>query len=271
MLRLVFNDNSTVDIQLDQNPVGGYIEKSFRHLQHLPLEFQIFDYLKRHSQNKDLLYSELIKSAEKLNVKIDISQLGDQQYLNMLHKIYESQYNKGANTWLQFHEMIHAIESLTNIDHHPISDEMTINFRDRAGLLEKSFDYKYLQYAVQSVSQGTCYCRWAELGKVPTQYWLDGEPDDIQRLCQLAKPWTMLRPSFIIALADLEFALSIEQQQKFSMWFSRHQQAWLDYWKLPSWNLTDMSSVIPIGQVINLDQLKHNMQLGLVPTQVQLI
>lgn len=269
MLTLIFYNNSTVNINLNGNPISEYIEKTFKHLQHLPLDFKIFDYLKYHSQNKDLLYSSLLDSAAKLSIDIDVQSLTDQKYLNSLHKMYEIGYNKGSNVWLQFHEMIHAVESVTNADIHPILNEMTINFRDRAGPLEKPFSRDFLKYGTPSITKGTCYCRWSELGKIPSQYWLDDEPDDIQRVCQLAKPWTVLRPSITIALDDIDFSMSAEQQEKFNIWFGKHKQQWMNYWKLTSWAADEMSLVIPIGLVENISLLKNNMESGLVPSKVQ--
>jgi hypothetical protein len=265
---LTLKDNSIVEIKLDQNPVSEYIEKSFRHLQHLPIPFHIFDHLTYYKKDKELLYSTLVDSAKKLNINVDVSQLTNQTYLNSLHKIYELGYNKGSNIWLEFHEMIHAIESITNTDTHPIPNEMIINFRDLAGPLEKPFDRNYLEYAVQLVTKGTCFCRWGELGKIPSQYWLDNEPDDTQRLCQLAKPWTVLRPSFVIALDDIDFSLSSDQQQKFNSWFDKHKQIWIQYWKLSSWTESEMYSVIPIGKVNNLSSLIDKVQSGIFPIKV---
>jgi hypothetical protein len=269
MLTLIFNDNSTISITLNGNPVSEYIEKTFKHLQHLPLQFQIFDYLKYHCNNNKIFYDKLLESAKELNIEIDVLQLQDQKYLNSLHKIYELGYNKGSSRWLEFHEMIHAIEAVTNADIHPIPNEMVINFRDRAGPLEKSFDRDFLKYGTQSITKGTCYCRWNELGKIPSQYWLDNEPDDVQRLCQLAKPWTVLRPSINIALEDINFTMSIEQQEKFNVWFSKHKQQWMDYWKLTTWTSDEMSSVIPIGTVENILLLTNNMESGLVPSKIK--
>jgi len=262
MLTLTLNDNSTVDIELNQNPVSQYIKKSFRHLQHLPIPFHIYDYQKYYINHKDLLYSTLIDSADKLGIDVDVLRLSDQKYLNSLHKIYETGYNKGTNIWLEFHEMIHLIE-LAN-DCRLVNSQLIINFRDSAGPLEKPFNREYLKHSVQSVTQGTCFCQWGELGKIPSQYWIDNEPDDTQRLCQLAKPWTVLRPFFIIALDDIDFRMSLEKQQEFDAWFAKHKQAWIQYWNLSSWSESEMNSVIPIGQVKDISQLIDKLNSGAI-------
>ena len=268
MLSLSLNDNSTVGIELNQNPVGQYIEKTFRHLQHLPVPFHIYDYLNYFSQNKELLYNTLIESSKKLNVDIDIAQLTDQTYLNSLHKIYELEYKQGSNVWLEYHEMIHSIEAINHISVRDVPDEVIVNFRDRAGPLEKPFNREYLEYGVQSVTQGTCFCRWGELGKIPSHYWADGEPDDTERICQLAKPWTVLRPSFIIALEDMDFSMSAESRRGFNSWFAKHKQAWMQYWKLDSWTEDEMSCVIPIGQVKDVSLFVDKIHSGKFITKV---
>jgi hypothetical protein len=270
MLILTLNDQSKFDIELNRNPVGQYIEKTFRHLQHLPVPFHIYDYLNYFIQNKELIYNTLIESAKKLNVDIDVAQLTNQLYLNSLHKLYELGYNKGSNVWLEYHEMIHSIEAINQIDVRDVSDEVIINFRDRAGPLEKPFNRKYLEYGVQSVTQGMCFCRWGELGKIPRYYWADGEPDDIERICQLAKPWTVLRPSFNIALEDMDFTLSAESRQGFNSWFAKHKQAWMQYWKLDSWTEDEMSCVIPIGQIKDVSSFVEKIHSGKFITKVSI-
>jgi hypothetical protein len=260
MLTITLDDNSIFDIKLNSNPVGQYIEKSFKHLQHLPLPTKIYDYPAYYVNDKDLLYTTLIDSAKKLNIDIDVSKLVNQEYLNYLHEIYEHGYKKGTNVWLDFHEMIHSIEKLNNGD--IIDDQIIVNYRDAAGLLEKPFDRNYLQYAVQNVSAGTCYCRWSELGKHPYQYWLDKEPNDIIRLCQLATPWTILRPSFTIALEDTDLFLSKEELQEFNTWFSEYKDQWIQHWNLKSWDEKEMNSVIPIGEILDVSTFKEKIHKG---------
>jgi hypothetical protein len=255
-----------VDIELNQNIISQYIEKSFRHLQNLPLSFHIYDYLKYYSQNKELLYRTLLDAAKKLNIDIDEAQLTDQKYLNFLHKTYEFGYNKGSNVWLEFHEMIHAIEALNN--NNLVSDQVTINYRELSGPLEKPFNRNYLEHAVQSISKGTCYCQWNELGKSPYRYWSDNEPDDIARIYQLAKPWTVLRPSVTIALEDIDFTLSQEDQQRFDDWFSGYKESWMQHWNLDHWDEKEMTSVIPIGQISDVDELKEKIYQGNRVTKV---
>jgi len=269
MLTLFLNDESTFNIDVENNPISQYIEKSFRHLQHLPIPFHIYDYIKRHITDKDLLYTNLINSAAHLGIKVETRQLGDQKYLNELHKIYEFGYNKGSNVWLEFHEMIHFIESLNNMNQRMIKDQFEINYRDQAGPLEKPFDRTYLKHSTHTIDKGTCYCHWSELGKTPYQYWMDNEPDDIARICTLAKPWTMLRPSFTIALEDIDFKLSQKQEQEFNKWFSKYKKQWLEYWKLDSWSEHEMNAVIPIGKISNIDLLKNKMHSCATPTYIK--
>jgi hypothetical protein len=270
MLVLTLNDNSKFDIEFIQNPISEYIEKSLRHLQHLPVPFHIYDYLNYFSKNTELLYNNLVDSAKKLNIDIDVAQLTDQSYLNALHKMYELGYNKGSNVWLEYHEMIHSIESANHTSIRDVPDEVIVNFREKAGLLEKPFNRDYLKYGEQKVVAGTCFCRWGELGKIPSHYWKDGEPDDTKRICQLAKPWTVLRPSFIIALEDMNFELSLESRREFNLWFANHKQAWMQHWNLESWTEDEMSLVIPIGQIKDVLAFANKIHSGKFITKVSI-
>lgn len=272
MIAIILDDNSEHILELNNNPLASYIHKSFKHLQNAPLPFSPhFDYMSKYYNDITGVINKLKASAEYLNVSVDFSKLDQQEYLNHLHKIYETGYKKGSNVWLDFHEMIHTLEKINN--NYPFLDykQVMINYRDKAGPLEKTFDRGYLKYSTHHISKGTCYAGWCELGKTPVTYWSNNEPDDIKRMCQLIKPWLTLRPTFTIALQDIDFDLTPDQKQKFSNWFNKHKEQWTKHWQLDDWQQEEITSVIPIGKLLNVDEFESKMDSGCIPQRVRLV
>ena len=268
MLELELSNGSKFSIVLLDNPVAEFIRKSLKHLQHLPLNFRQYDNVNNTPDYNQVL-DEMLDSAAILNIEIDTSKLTDQSYLNALHKLYEKGYNRGSNTWLVFHESIHEMERL--ISKTPFKpDVVFLNYRDKAGLLEKKFDITNMQYSVLKAKKGTCYCRWSELGKTPLDYWRDGEPTDIVRFKELAKPWTVLRPWFIVANKDISYEISAEERQAFEEWFAPLKDEWLKQWGLSDWTVDDIQSIIPIGELQNIDQFYNEILIGATPIKLTL-
>ena len=59
-----------------------------------------------------------------------------------------------------------------------------------------------------------------EYGKTPYTYWRDDEPNDINRLIELAKPMIRLNFKISIALADIAMTICQQDQLEFDNWFS---------------------------------------------------
>ena len=226
------------------------------------------DNIYQHVNDRNGLINTLVEAATKLNISVDVSKLSEQDYLNFLHKVYEEGYNRGSNIWLDFHEMIHALEF--NKSTARPRNEIFINYRDKAGPLEKPFDKRNLKYATQKIPKGTCYTTWSELGKTLDTYWSSHEPDNIQRLCQLAKPWLILRPSFRVALEDVDLSLSPENKEKFTEWFKQYEEQWKKHWKVDDWTLDEIISItsIPIGVMNEVDVFTEKMKDNRIPTRI---
>lgn len=264
-LYIWFND-ACLPVHLYHNPVADLIYKKFKHLANLPI--QLFDgdvFFNKQVVDFDHARERLIDHAQALGIEIKSASLEDQSYLNYLHGLYEENFN-GQELWLRFHEHIHIIEKIINNRIQPI---LSVDYRTRAGKLEEKFDRSFLQYSTARVKKNQCFIQWQELAKTPYQYFVNKEPNDISRLCQLVKPWLTIRPSLHFACDEINFLDNVDLAA-FDNWFSDYQEQWCKFWNLSAWNNIEPWQVIPIGEIDSADlfveKLKNN-QLPLRITQ----
>lgn len=238
----------------------------YRHLQNLPIPFKTWD--------NPFCYSDLNQVVEKLavfarelNIDVDQEKLNnnDQAYLNYLHKIYEKNYN-GNNKWLEYHEHIHLAEFFKLKPDY--IRHIAIDYREKAGPLEKKFKPIWNENFTSEVKSGDVYIQFAELGKTPYGYWRDNEPNDLSRLCELAKPRLLLRAKFVIATQDRNFFEGINVDA-FNQWWEQYESDWAHHWNVKSWPLVNMQGVNIIGQVSNLDLIVDNLRRGAIPTYIK--
>lgn len=258
-MKLHFNDATTIDIDLFDSVLKSFLTQSYKHLQNVELCFKEQDWSNFASSNTvDFLVNRLVSYADELSISVDRLRCmtNDQLYFNHLHQIFEKNYN-GNPKWLDFHESIHyceryflsTAENLVNTD-----NSFKIDYRERAGLLVRDFNQDWLQDAVTTVGAGQVFCRWNEIGKIPYHYWRDGEPDDIDRIKTLAKPWCILYPTLHIALSDIDF-FDKTKLGEFDKWWNLYEKDWCQHWNVDQWSSREMFSVITVGKVTDLDKL----------------
>jgi hypothetical protein len=257
--------NDSLRINLYDNPVSDYVYGAFKHLKNVPLSFNDVDFFFNQSVNDFTLAQEsIIKYAQDLSIDIDSARLNDQLYLNHLHEIYEKNFN-GQSQWLKFHEHIHIIETIVSKDlPDPI---IAIDYRTLAGKVKKSFNREYYKYSTSLVKKNQCFICWQELGKTPYYYYLTNEANDITRLCELAKPWITLRPSFYVACDDIDFLDGINFDS-FDAWFAPFKHDWCSHWQITDWNSAETFKVIPIGEITSADDLVNNIKNNNLPIKV---
>jgi hypothetical protein len=146
---------------------------------------------------------------------------------------------------------------------------LQIDYRDKAGLLEKPLDPKWIHNSTTKIKAGDVFTKWVELGKIPYTYWDNNEPDDFSRLCKLSKPWVRLKPLIHIALEDIDRLENIKQQE-FNFWWSDRSQKWCQHWNIPSWTLHDMYSVTVFGKVSNVETIIQQLKNQVKPSKVLL-
>lgn len=221
-----------------------------KHLQNLTVPYNTFD--NPYNVTQETVCNELIRHASSSNIKVDVDQtrLWDQQYINYLHELYENGYN-GNYDWLLYHEAIHALEVLNG--RMQDTGHYKIDYRSFAGPVQVEFtpdDLLHLMPEWQVVS-GDCYIRFSELGKTPYQYWFDNEPNDLDRVIELAKPMKTFRPMLCIAVVDGR--PSPTDALEFTQWFSKYKSEWCHHWGLEDWTLEQMFGVIKLGRVTEFD------------------
>jgi hypothetical protein len=258
-MKLLFSNKETINLSIDGTPLGTVYQKIYKNLSQVNFTFNEWDnpyYL--HSITYQDLVNQLTHYAEKVSIQIDqpLCLLQDQNYFNKIHKIYEKNYN-GTRAWLDFHEHIHMCELY--FKEQP--KFLHIDYREKAGLLEKPFDLKWLDNATNNIKAGDVFVSWAELGKTPYTYWQNNEEDNVDRICELAKPWLTLRPKINIALEDIDL-LKNKKILEFESWWQQYREDWCRHWNIPSWTIYNIFSSTVFGKVDNvstiIDYLKNN-------------
>lgn len=264
-MKILFPNNVHIDIVLDQLPITAVLLSIFKHLQHATLPFKDWD---NPFYSKLLTYDDLVKKLQRFGkyVGIDVitDRCYDQHYLNELHKIYETSYN-GQPQWLDFHEHIHLCEykkigNFLNV--------MSLDYRELAGPLEKKFNPDWLDNSSTIIKAGDVYIEWAELGKSPYGYWSSQEPNNIDRLCQLAKPWLKLRPKLRVSLQDQDL-LSRVDAVGFNQWWAQYHNTWCQHWNLQSWTLErHMYAAVVVGKITDQDTVIDLLKNRIHPVKV---
>ena len=267
-MQLILSDASSFNINIIENRVWDELKRGYKHLQHIPIQFYPWDNeLKFSRSNVKLLVDNIVKSAEKLNVIIDPLQCKqcDQPYLNYLHEVFERNYN-GDKTWLIFHEHIHLLEDALS-SRFLNNTSLSINWRDLAGPLKKDFKHNMLEQGTTRVNKGDVYVRWQELGKPPYDYWLDKEPNNINRIKELCKPWLTLRHNFCVALDNIDFTV---ESDSFDAWWDRYHNDFCMHYNIPNWDLKKMHSVIVLGNLQDIDNLSVKLSQDIVPEKIKI-
>jgi len=248
-MKLVF-DIGHVDIDLRPGTPTDIVLKYFKHLQHVPVPARDWDYpfYLDHATIEHMI-EKLCNFATQLDIEIDPEQCDQQSYLNHLHSIYEKNYNGGAH-WLDFHETIHLCGDLIKLDRGKI---LAIDYRELAGPLLVDFDLTLLDQLSVDLRPGDVTVGWAELGKSPYSYWQSQEPNDIDRVCELVKPYLKFRPRLEIIIQPHPDKDPIDIEN-FVKWWDDYKDDWCQHWNLPSWSLDQVFGKFRIGHVSDFDK-----------------
>jgi hypothetical protein len=258
-MQIVFSSNESVDLVLDSTPLAMVYQQIYKHLQHVTIPFRDWDnpfYFDNYTHQDLVKALVLYGNKISLNIDKDLCLAQDQNYFNAIHKIYEKNY-RGDPAWLDFHEHIHKCEKQIETS----AKILHIDYREKSGPLEKSFDTAWRRSATTKVKAGDVFVKWAELGKTPYGYWKNNEPIDVVRMCELIKPWLKLRPKILVALEDIDILDNIEVD-KFESWWSQYSEVLCRHWDRPMWTTHDIFAVSLFGRVPNyqeiITQLKNN-------------
>lgn len=266
MIKIILDSGKEYIINLIESPIKNKIVKSLKHLQHLKLPSSKFD--NTIFYNFEIAIEQLQHYASILGITVEVDKIKTQPYLNFLHKIYEENHSYYNSNWLSYHETLHAIEKL--LDKSYIPKNITFDYKNLAGYTNTKYTFNELQTIRFNNQPGECFVIFNELGKTPYHYWKNKEPDDFERLCQLAKP--MLRFNFAIKLWFEENNLSnLEGLDEFSNWFSKYKNDWCNYWNIPDWSIEQMLGGIPIGYCKDWDKILVEVSNGSRPLYLKLL
>lgn len=261
-MRLHFADNSSIKISMLDTSVGRELHRCYKHLQSIPLTFAPWH---NPFHNRKLSYADdLAYFADLVGVTIDTERVRekDQIYLNQLHEIYEKNYIDDFR-WLDYHDLIHLCEA------EQPDRCLKLEYRDLSGPLTQKFQRAWYKQGVSKVQAGQVYCSWQELGKTPYAYWQTQEPNNIDRIKQLAKPWLLFRPNLKIAMSDQDFTAQVDFDN-FTAWWQKYQDEWMQHWDIKDWHALEQFLVIPIGHVEDLSKLKALCEQQIPPVQIVL-
>ena len=268
-MKLSFQNNHQAVIQLHSGPALIAVQDMYKHLQHVPIKFNEWENpFYTYNITYDELVVQLIKFGKKVMVTVDqeLCLSKTQPYLNHLHEIYEKNYN-GDPPWLAFHEHIHLCELHGNDDAN--KKILVIDHRELSGPLNKKFDITWLRNSTVKVKAGDVYFSWAELGKTPYGYWKNNEPNDINRLCELAKPWLTVRGHLSIALEDVDLIERLDIAN-FDLWWQPHKAAWCQHWGLEDWTIDDMYAAVVVGHSEQYQEVAQLLKNNVYPVSILL-
>ena len=263
-MQIVFSNTTAVDLILESTPLATVYQKIYKHLGHVAVPFRRWDH-PFYCNTLEELVEQLILCASKVSVTVcrESCLNQDQNHFNAIHEIYEHNYN-GDPAWLNFHEHIHLCERW------PVQKpRLTIDYREKSGMLERPFDLAWLENATTKIKAGDVFVEWAELGKTPYGYWENNEPDNMDRMCELAKPWLTLRPKIVVALEDIDTMNNVDIPA-FESWWKHHSKEWCQHWNLLSWSIVDIFSVVRLGQVPEFKNIIEQLKNNNTPTKILL-
>jgi len=267
-MQIIFSDGNSVDLEIDPTPLGEVYQKIYKHLSHVPIPFKPWDnpwYRKTLALPKLVELLDMYARRVDVVVDLDLCLQQNQSHLNYLHKVFE-EYSDGLSVWMEFHEHIHLCEQY----HLPIFKYAMIDYRHLAGPLVKTMQPDWINTASTKIKAGEVFTCWSELGKVPYHYWRDGEPDDIDRLCALCKPWISMKPKIVIALEDIDGLTNVDVVN-FEPWWNQRRLAWSQHWNRPDYTVEQMFSSVVFGRIPNYKLVVENFKNNILPTQIKII
>jgi len=257
-LRILWPDGEGVDLILLDHELSDYYYRCVMRLKYLDLCFGPRENPLDNTNSADMLGKKLIKKFKDVGIDVNFQKLKMQEYLNELHDLYFSNFNKSKEhadekNWLEIHDLIHLLETIeTNDDDRNC---IWIDYKELAGPLIKKFDRKFLKHATNTIKKGYCFFSPHELGKDLYKYWQDGEPSDLKNICRLSKPWLFLRPLLKIAIKDSIIDKKKYDNPNFLNWLKEFKEPWCMHWGLKDWDLWELSAHVPIGYIPNVDYL----------------
>jgi hypothetical protein len=237
-IKLIFinsqNHQHDLIFSLIESPIASRWFKKLRHVHRLPISETDSQLLLRPDKNKydiKTIHKEFCQLAD---INFNLLDYEDQINLNLLHQLYEQHHDRlvenNADCLYRFHQAIHNIEFVRRIDKF---NSLSFGWGEKEGpLMERMNMHKHYSNILRN---GNLYIKWSELGKLPSQYFFDGETNDQSRFNILSKPNRTLRAKFSLQLSLKSFRFT----EEFNIWFKNYKEGWLLHHGINDWRPID--------------------------------
>jgi len=222
------NDIVQCEYKLHESIIASNWYRKITHLKQIPID-PIESYMVDLSNIREL-YSKFCDYTQ-IDKDIDLVEI-NQEALNQLHVLYETHHDtlcKYPNNEIlyQFHKSIHYHE----IGGYP--DKFVVGWGKKEGPV--SYEFLCNPYYEQSIQKNNLYLSWIELGKRPSDYYKDKEPNSQKRINKLCKPHITFAANFFIAYNNEINTFD----EDFEKWFSQFKSSWCKQYGLSDWTAKD--------------------------------
>ena len=174
----------------------------------------------------------------------------NQDDLVSMHDTYidianDARYDSFNETYL-LNTYIHECENTMHRSYTPVSFPIAWGTND--GVTMEAFEPSDYNYYVDRLEVGNLYLVWSEMGKKPSHYFRDKDPDDLATFSKTVKPhvsWSARCEIPLVDLAPMTFS------KNFQDWFSKYKSVFLDQYNLNDWQSLHESGGVPLAQIKN--------------------
>lgn len=245
-IRLVFKNSKNhhdLDFKLIESPISMKWFKKLQHLHRLPLSDSHSVYQPWPDTNRYEIKSLHEEFCRAVKIEFEILDYSRQGNLNLLHELYEQHHDLAVDIHpdilYKFHRAIHETQNLNLKIQY---DNLEFGWGTLEGPLEQKINMNI--YYSDILKHGNLYLKWSELGKLPFQYFSDGEPNNQTRFNALAKPNQTLRAKFSLQLSENKFQFTNE----FNDWFEKYKTGWLSHHGIDDWRAIDEISGVHVAE-----------------------
>jgi len=253
-IKLIFGNSQNhhdLDFFLIDSDIAYRWFKKLRHIHRLPISDTDSRLLLQPDKNKydiKIIHEEFCQVA---GITFNLLDYNNQINLNFLHQLYEQYHDRlvanNADCLYRLHMAIHNIENLKNIDKF---SSLSFGWGEKEGPLMERMNMH--EHYSDILKNGNLYVKWSELGKLPSQYFIDGEPNDQSRFNILSKPNNTLRSKFSLQTSIKNFQFT----EEFNSWFKNYKTGWLTYHGINDWLPIDEMGGVHVAEPLQEIELE---------------
>jgi hypothetical protein len=254
-IKLIFSNaqnHHDLSFNLIESPISLRWFKKLRNIHRLPLSDTDSQLLLHPNPNRfdiKLLHEEFCRLAKIHFEPLDYT---SQDSLNLLHGFYEQHHDHlvgiDSDCLYNFHQAIHNIELSKSINKF---NYLNFGWEKLEGPLMERINMQ--QHYSKILKNGNLYLRWSELGKLPSEYFRDNEPNDQSRFNILSKPNKTLRAKFSLQLSLSSFQFT----EEFNSWFKDYKESWLSYHGINDWKPIDEIGGVHVAEPLQEIDLEN--------------